>query len=65
VRRTKFYAFALYRLSELGAAVIVKEVVPLIVIQVTAVVPAESQTVKVRSPQLMLAVLSFALSDIV
>ena len=65
MRSTKFCAFALYKLSELGAAVIVKEVVPVIVIQVMAVVPVESQTEKVRFPQLMLALLSFALSDIV
>ena len=36
MRSTKFYALALYKLSEFGAAVIVKEVEPVIVIQVTA-----------------------------
>ena len=65
MRSTKSYAAALYKLSELGVAVIVKEVVPVIVIHVTAVVPVESKTEKVRFPQLMLALASFALSDIV
>jgi len=65
VRKIKVYALALYKLSALGAAVIVKEVTPVTLIHVTWVEPDEFQIEKVRFPQFMLELLAFTLSVIV